>query len=98
MTAKEGASPSSRDRPAVITTPRAPTSNGNGHLEVDDMPSSPIHPIQEDLMALARLGELRSIQRLFDSGKASATSADPQGITALHVILSRTRRARHHER
>jgi hypothetical protein len=49
-------------------------------------------------MALARLGELRSIQRLFDSGKASATSADPQGITALHVILSRTERARHHER
>jgi hypothetical protein len=38
-------------------------------------------------MALARLGELRSIQKLFDSGKASATSADPQGITALHVIL-----------
>ncbi|KAH0286547.1 Palmitoyltransferase akr1, ankyrin repeat-containing protein akr1 [Aureobasidium namibiae CBS 147.97] len=84
MATKEGAPPSSRERPATITTPRAPTSNGNGHLEVDDMPESPIHPIQEDLMALARLGELRSIQKLFDSGKASATSADPQGITALH--------------
>ncbi|KAI4715359.1 Palmitoyltransferase akr1, ankyrin repeat-containing protein akr1 [Aureobasidium sp. EXF-10727] len=81
---KEGSAPSSRERPAAITTPTAPTSNGNGHLELDDMPSSPIHPIQEDLMALARLGELRSIQKLFDSGKASATSADPQGITALH--------------
>ncbi|THZ10058.1 Palmitoyltransferase akr1, ankyrin repeat-containing protein akr1 [Aureobasidium pullulans] len=84
MAAKEGPATPSRERPAVITTPSAPTSNGNGHLELDDMPSSPIHPIQEDLMALARLGELRSIQKLFDSGKASATSADPQGITALH--------------
>ncbi|KAG9840459.1 palmitoyltransferase akr1, partial [Aureobasidium melanogenum] len=84
MATKEGSAPSSRERPAAITTPSAPTSNGNGHLELDDMPSSPIHPIQEDLMALARLGELRSIQKLFDSGKASATSADPQGITALH--------------
>ncbi|KAG9689042.1 palmitoyltransferase akr1, partial [Aureobasidium melanogenum] len=84
MANKEGSAPSSRERPAAITTPSAPTSNGNGHLELDDMPSSPIHPIQEDLMALARLGELRSIQKLFDSGKASATSADPQGITALH--------------
>ncbi|KAI4723800.1 Palmitoyltransferase akr1, ankyrin repeat-containing protein akr1 [Aureobasidium sp. EXF-10728] len=84
MASKEGSAPSSRERPAAITTPTAPTSNGNGHLELDDMPSSPIHPIQEDLMALARLGELRSIQKLFDSGKASATSADPQGITALH--------------
>ncbi|KAI5272559.1 Palmitoyltransferase akr1, ankyrin repeat-containing protein akr1 [Aureobasidium subglaciale] len=84
MASKEGSSTPSRERPSTITTPSAPTSNGNGHLEVDDMPSSPIHPIQEDLMALARLGELRSIQKLFDTGKASATSADPQGITALH--------------
>jgi hypothetical protein len=64
-----------------------PTSADDDHVQlVDQVPASPIvHPIQEDLMALSRLGELRSIQKLFDSGKASATSADPQGITALHV-------------
>jgi len=42
-------------------------------------------PIEDDLMALARLGELRAIQKLFDSGKYNASSADEQGITALHV-------------
>lgn len=35
-------------------------------------------------MQLARLGELRAIQRLFDSGKFNARSTDEQGITALH--------------
>lgn len=35
-------------------------------------------------MALARLGELRGVQRLFESGKYNARSTDEQGITALH--------------
>ncbi|KAF2864385.1 Palmitoyltransferase akr1, ankyrin repeat-containing protein akr1 [Piedraia hortae CBS 480.64] len=42
------------------------------------------HPVEQDLMQLARLGELRGIQRLFDSGKFSARSTDEEGITALH--------------
>ena len=35
-------------------------------------------------MQLARLGELRSIQKLFDSGQYNAKSTDEQGISALH--------------
>lgn len=46
--------------------------------------------IEEDLMGLARLGELRAIQKLFDSGKYTATYADEQGITALHVCVSKS--------
>lgn len=57
--------------------------SGNGEHELQNV--KPPLPIEEDLMGLARLGELRSIQKLFDSGKYSARSADEQGITALHV-------------
>ena len=42
-------------------------------------------PIEEDLMQLARLGEVAAIQNLFDSGKYDARSTDQDGITALHV-------------
>ncbi|GIZ43951.1 hypothetical protein CKM354_000716000 [Cercospora kikuchii] len=54
-------------------------------VELSDLDSSPPRlPVESDLMQLARLGELRSIQKLFDSGRYSAKSTDEQGITALH--------------
>jgi len=65
-----------------------------GGTEMENMPSpalvpeQPPLPVEDDLMALARLGELRAIQKLFDSGKYTAASTDDQGITALHVRLS----------
>ena len=68
-------------KPADDSTTPAP-----GEHELDRI--EPPKPIEEDLMALARLGELRAIQKLFDSGKYNANSADEQGITALHVSLS----------
>lgn len=65
----------------------ASANNGNAQVELSNMssPPPPQLPIEDDLMGLARLGELRSIQKLFDTGKHNANSADPQGITALHV-------------
>lgn len=42
-------------------------------------------PVEEDIMQLARLGEIGAIQKLFDSGKYDATYADEEGITPLHV-------------
>jgi ankyrin repeat protein len=41
-------------------------------------------PVEEDIMQLARLGEIGAIQKLFDSDKYDATYADEQGITPLH--------------
>lgn len=41
-------------------------------------------PAEEDTLLLARLGELRAIQKLFDSGKCDATFRDEQGVTPLH--------------
>lgn len=64
------------------------SSSGDGldKVELSDLDSSPPRlAIEDDLMQLARLGELRSIQKLFDTGRYSARSTDDQGITALHV-------------
>ncbi|PSK60153.1 hypothetical protein B9Z65_1051 [Elsinoe australis] len=79
-------SPSSASNggPRDVTKISTESSDGAQH-ELEDIKSAkPALPIEEDLMGLARLGELRGIQKLFDSGKYNANSADEQGITALH--------------
>ncbi|WPG99416.1 Hypothetical protein R9X50_00223000 [Acrodontium crateriforme] len=80
----------SRDPSTAPTSRKASGSSNAGgdelaNVEVSDLESSPPPlPVELDLMQLARLGELRSIQKLFDSGKYTARSTDEQGITALH--------------
>jgi ankyrin repeat protein len=73
----------------------SPQPETNGHaigeqnVELDDMGNKkPSLPIEDDIMQLARLGEIAAIQKLFDSGKYDATYADEQGITPLHVCTS----------
>ncbi|KAK3672115.1 palmitoyltransferase akr1 [Recurvomyces mirabilis] len=60
--------------------------DGLDKVELSDLEASPPRslPVEQDLMQLARLGELRAVQKLFDSGKETAKSTDEQGITALH--------------
>ena len=41
-------------------------------------------PIEQDIMQLARLGEVGAIQRLFDEGNTDAMYKDEQGISPLH--------------
>lgn len=65
-------------------------SNGQaaGDHELEQMADKkPSLPVEEDLMQLARLGEIGAIQKLFDSGKYDATYKDEQGITPLHVCI-----------
>ena len=42
-------------------------------------------PLHEDIMQLARLGEIGPIQKLLDEGKYDAQYRDEEGITPLHV-------------
>ena len=84
-----------------MATPRTPpprtstpnTANGApvGHdaqVELKELaPARPALPIEEDIMQLARLGEIGAIQKLFDTGKFDANYKDEQGITPLHVGL-----------
>ncbi|KAK3075748.1 palmitoyltransferase akr1 [Teratosphaeriaceae sp. CCFEE 6253] len=73
------------DHAASSSASSAADRDGMDKVELSDMEASPPRlPVEQDLMQLARLGELRSIQRLFDSGKFNAKSTDEQGITALH--------------
>lgn len=71
------------------TTPAAngaPRDNvPSGEHELADLPAKPSLPIEEDIMQLARLGEIGAIQKLFDGKKFDASYADEQGITPLHV-------------
>lgn len=45
-------------------------------------------PLHEDIMQLARLGEIGPIQTLLDEGKATANFTDAENITPLHVCSS----------
>lgn len=42
-------------------------------------------PLGEDIMQLARIGEVPAMQKLFETKKLSATYKDEEGITPLHV-------------
>lgn len=67
-----------------------PEANGlpTAEHELDNMADKkPGLPVEEDIMQLARLGEIGAIQKLFDSGKFDATYKDEQGITPLHVRI-----------
>jgi hypothetical protein len=59
--------------------------NGDEQVELADMMAKAPLPVEEDVMQLARLGEIGAIQKLFDAGKCDANYSDEQGITPLHV-------------
>ncbi|KAL1620674.1 palmitoyltransferase akr1 [Diplodia seriata] len=68
--------------PSSSADPKA--SPGDQHEMKDMSHAPPSLPIEEDVMQLARLGEIGAIQKLFDTGKCDATYRDEQGITPLH--------------
>lgn len=71
---------------ASAATPPEPNGHTTGEHEMDDMADKKADiPLEEDIMQLARLGEIAAIQKLFDSGKYDATYKDGEGITSLHV-------------
>lgn len=42
-------------------------------------------PLGEDIMQIARIGEIPAMRRLFDEKKFTANHQDDEGITPLHV-------------
>lgn len=67
----------------------APKLSDNGQVELEDMeqPDGAPSP-DEDIMQLARLGDIGGIQRLYNSGRFDASYCDAEGITPLHVWSS----------
>lgn len=75
---------------AALNRPNRQLANGPAtgeqQHELRKMSPSPSRlPVEEDIMQLARLGEIGAIQKLFNSGKFDANYADAEGITPLHV-------------
>lgn len=44
-------------------------------------------PLGEDIMQIARIGEVPAMQRIFEEKKMSARYTDEEGITPLHVRI-----------
>jgi len=66
----------------------APKLSDDNHVELADMlPSGTEIAPDEDIMQLARVGDIRGIEKLYDSGKFDASYCDEEGITPLHVWI-----------
>ena len=63
-----------------------PKITGEGTVELGEtaLPEAKL-PLHEDIMQLARLGEIGPIQTLFETGKFNAKYKDQEDITPLHV-------------
>lgn len=68
---------------ASIAPPKV-SANGMMELEHRSSPEDKL-PLHEDIMQLARLGEIEPVKKLFDDGKFDAQYKDGEGITPLHV-------------
>ncbi|KAL8655108.1 MAG: hypothetical protein Q9210_001088 [Variospora velana] len=78
-------SPRGKASPA---SPASPQVTAIAQMELDNRdPSESKLPLHEDVMQLARLGEIGPIQKLFDEGKYKANHMDAENITPLHVRL-----------
>lgn len=67
------------------TKPSQPGLNVNGEPSGTDAEKP---PLLEDVMQLARLGDVEPMRRLLDDGRFRADHKDHEGITPLHVCLS----------
>lgn len=64
----------------------APKLSDSGHVELEEMlPSGPDATPAEDIMQLARIGDIQGIEKLYSTGKYDALYCDAEGITPLHV-------------
>lgn len=66
------------------TVPPKVSANGMMELESISPPGDKL-PLHEDIMQLARLGEIEPVKKLFEDGKFDAQYKDGEGITPLHV-------------
>ena len=64
----------------------APKLSDENNVELTDMlPSALEANPEDDIMQLARLGDIQGIEKLYDSGKYDPAHCDAEGITPLHV-------------
>ena len=80
----ESVSPIMLNGKAAAAAPKL--SENDDNVEMKNMLSSgPNAQLDEDIMQLARLGNIPAIQKLFDAERFHPTYCDTEGITPLHV-------------
>lgn len=85
----QGSSPSGQSSSPPAMKAKGSTSP-NADVELKTMrPNAPPPsiPIGEDIMQLARIGEIGAMQNLFTTKKLTASYRDEEGITPLHVCF-----------
>lgn len=63
----------------------APKVSDDSNVELNDMGASNDATPERDIMHLARLGDIKGIESLYESGRFDASYCDEEGITPLHV-------------
>ncbi|KAJ5605922.1 hypothetical protein N7510_008703 [Penicillium lagena] len=83
-----GSSPAGGNSGATSSSTSKETSPPNAEVEMKNMRpdgSKGSVPVEEDIMQLARMGEIGAMQNLFTAKKFTANHRDEEGITPLHV-------------
>jgi palmitoyltransferase len=86
----QGSSPSGQTPGSTSSNDKGVSTPPNADVELKTMgPSAPKRsiPLGEDIMQLARIGEIGAMQNLFATKKLTANHRDDEGITPLHVGL-----------
>lgn len=58
----------------------------NSEMEMGSLPGDG-QDQEEDIMQIARVGDVPAMEKLFESGEFDATYTDDEGITPLHVSV-----------
>lgn len=66
----------------------APKLSDDDHVEMEDIIAQGPGAIEDDIMQLARIGDVPAMEKLFEDGKFEATYCDEEGITPLHVCIT----------
>ena len=93
MVAQQGERSNLAAPPAALRQPSAKASAAspklNPDMEMGSMSVEAQNPAatqeQDDIMQLARLGDIQAMEKLFETGGYDATYHDEEGITPLHV-------------
>lgn len=77
--------PSATNGKASVAPPKVSSAELNSRGQLGDK-----LPLHEDIMQLARLGEVGAVQKLIEDGKFSARHTDHEGVSPLHVCPQET--------
>lgn len=78
-------------QPSSKSTAAAPALNNE--IEMGSVPTDG-QAQHDDIMQVARVGDVAAMEKLFESGEYDATYTDDEGITPLHVSVTMTERPR----